>query len=90
MIASRSFAFPARQCLRIANASRPWLPAIARRAQVCEVSIACAASEDNAYSPSWSKTQFRSYSIPYEDKVAKYKGKKGSDVCGTLILQDPA
>ena len=26
------------------------------------------------------QTQARFYSIPYEDKVAKFKGKKGSDV----------
>ncbi|KAF6220654.1 hypothetical protein HO133_003087 [Letharia lupina] len=64
MIASRSFTVPARQCLRIANVSRPWVPAIAPIAQ----------------------TQFRSYSIPYEDKVAKFKGKKGSDGNYTVTL----
>ena len=89
MIASRSFNFPARQCLRIANALRPWVPTIAPIAQVCEVSIACTASEDNAYKSACSNNQLRSYSIPYEDKIAKFKGKKGSDVCDTLILQGP-
>ena len=26
------------------------------------------------------QNQSRAYAIPYEDKVAKYKGKRGSDV----------
>lgn len=26
------------------------------------------------------QTQLRCYSVPYEEKVAKFKGKKGSDV----------
>ena len=38
-----------------------------------------------AYVPIPPKTQFRSYSIPYEDKVAKFKGKKGSDVCAKYL-----
>lgn len=67
MIASRSFTFPARQFLRIANASRPWVPAIAPIAPIAQ-------------------TQSRSYSIPYEDKVAKFKGKKGSDGNYTVTL----
>ena len=90
MIASRSLIFPARQCLRVANASRPWIPAIAPIAQVRDVSIACASFEDDAYTSASFKTQFRSYSIPYEDKVAKFTGKKGSDVCDTQILKGPA
>lgn len=64
MIASRSFTFPVRQCLRLSNASRPCIPTIAPIAQV----------------------QFRSYSIPYEDKIAKFKGKKGSDGNYTVTL----
>lgn len=55
MIASRSFAFAARQCLLRANASRPWPPAIAPITPVCEVTIAYAASEDNAYRSCCSK-----------------------------------
>lgn len=43
----------------------------------------------SAYKAACSKVHSRSYSIPYEDKVAKFKGKKGSDVCGTPILDGP-
>ena len=89
MLTSRSFISPTRQYLRIANTSRSWVPVAALIAQVREVLIACPASEDYAYESSWSKTQVRSYSIPYKDKIAKFKGKKGSDVCGTLLLEDP-
>ena len=85
MIASRSFTSPAKQCLRAASAFRPCVPAIAPIARVCEASIAFSASEDHAYKAACSKNQIRSYSIPYEDKVAKFKGKKGSDVCDILI-----
>ena len=88
MIASRSFTSPAKQCLRAASAFRPCVPAIAPIARVCEVPIAFLASEDHedhAYKAACSKNQIRPYSIPYEDKVAKFKGKKGSDVCHILI-----
>ncbi|KAF6222488.1 hypothetical protein HO173_012848 [Letharia columbiana] len=80
MIASRSFTVPARQCLRIANVSRPWVPAIAPIAQVCEVQLHVLHLKTMLTNLPVIKTQFRSYSIPYEDKVAKFKGKKGSDV----------
>lgn len=89
MIASRSFTVPARQCLRIANVSRPWVPAIAPIAQVCEVQLHVLHLKTMLTNLPVIKTQFRSYSIPYEDKVAKFKGKKGSDVCDTRILKDP-
>ena len=88
MIASRSFTSPAKQCLRAASAFRPCAPAITPIVQVCEVPIALLASEDrenHAYKAACSKNQIRNYSIPYEDKVAKFNGKKGSDVCNILI-----
>lgn len=85
MIASRSCTSPAKQCLRAASAFRPCVPAIAPIARVCEASIALSASDDYAYKAACSKNQIRSYSIPYEDKVAKFKGKKGSDVSDILI-----
>lgn len=85
MIAGRSFASPATQCLRVAHASRPWVPAIRPTAHVGDLSIACTAPKDNAYVLVASKTQLRSYSIPYEDKIAKFKGKKGSDVCAEYL-----
>lgn len=88
MMAGRSLIFPARQCLRVGSASRPWIPTIAPIAQVRDISIACASFEDITYTSACFKTPFRSYSIPYEDKVAKFKGKKGSDVCSTLIPKD--
>ena len=46
-------------------------------------------SEGNVYKLTCPKAQCRSYSIPYEQKVAKFKGKKGSDVCDNLIIKDP-
>ena len=88
MIASRTFTSPATQCLRAASAFRPCVPAIAPIARVCEVKLALFASEDHedhAYKAACSKNQIRHYSIPYEDKVAKFKGKKGPDVCDILI-----
>ena len=88
MIASRSFTSPAKQCVRAVSALRPCAPAIATIARVCEVPITVLASEDHenhAYKATCLKNQIRYYSIPYEDKVAKFKGKKGSDVCNTLI-----
>ncbi|MCJ1370413.1 NAD-dependent isocitrate dehydrogenase [Loxospora ochrophaea] len=54
MIASRSFAFSARQCLNKAATPRQWVPAVTQQA--------------------------RSYAVPAEEKVAKFKGQKGANV----------
>ncbi|KAF2456081.1 isocitrate dehydrogenase, NAD-dependent [Lineolata rhizophorae] len=61
MLATRSLAAPARQCLRQAVAAQ-------RRA------------------PAFFQTQKRFYSIPEQDKVAKFKGTKGNDGKFTVTL----
>ncbi|MCJ1255223.1 NAD-dependent isocitrate dehydrogenase [Lignoscripta atroalba] len=61
MLAGRSFAATARQCLRGANAPHRWAPAFA-------------------------KIQSRTYAVPVEDKVAIFKGKKGSNGKYTVTL----
>ncbi|MCJ1483336.1 NAD-dependent isocitrate dehydrogenase [Schaereria dolodes] len=61
MLASRSFAVSARQCLRGFNAPQRWVPA-------------------------FTKLQLRTYAVPVEEKVAVFKGQKGSNGNYTVTL----
>ncbi|KAF2708635.1 hypothetical protein K504DRAFT_407636 [Pleomassaria siparia CBS 279.74] len=61
MLACRTFVAPARQCLRRANGTSRWVPALAQ-------------------------VSARSYAVKAEDKVAHFKGTKGSDGKFTVTL----
>lgn len=78
MIPARTFAAPARQCVRTASPRSSWIPAFSQVRLPLELRDFSNALE-TALTTSY-QVQTRSYAIPKEEKVAKFKGKKGSDV----------
>lgn len=73
MLACRSFAAPARQCLRGAR-HQPWLPALrqVKSLPLRPVELAVLTRDQH---------QLRGFAeVADEDKVAKFKGQKGNDV----------
>lgn len=72
-LASRCFAPSSRQCLQRFNARQRLLPSFSQvKAAISSLKWAIEADD--------LQTQFRAYAIPAEEKIAKFKGQKGSDV----------